>query len=80
MKIIQILKFHAVIIKNGNLKITLENNQKHENPRMSREDYEIVKIQELHIRIIQIKQILEFHVRITKIMKLLKLIKRIMKN
>ena len=64
----QILKFKGIIIKS------------HENPRMSRENYEIMKTKEFHIRIIKIKQILEFHVNITKIMKILELIKRIIKT
>ena len=51
-----------------------------ENPRMSRENYEIMKTKEFHIRIIKIKQIQEFHVKITKIMKILELIKRNMKT
>ena len=46
----KILNFQAIIQQNL------------ENPRMSRENYEIMKTKEFHIRIIKIKQILEFHV------------------
>ena len=60
----KILKFHE------------KNNENHENPRMSSENYEIMKIQEFHVRIIKIKQIMELHMGITKIMKFLELIKR----
>ena len=64
----QILKFKGIIIKS------------HENPRMSRENYEIMKTKEFHIIIIKIKQILEIHVKIMKELKILELSKRIMKT
>ena len=64
----KILKFQTRIMKH------------HENPTMSRENYEIMKTKDFFIRIIKIKQILEFHVKITKTMKILELIVRILKT